>query len=176
MQKTWIKAIAILEMVGGVVGILFCIYGSVASGFAFNVMVVIPVSFGIFILSLIAGIYLWKGREFGRKASIVVQFIQLPKFASPAFTFMFSFGFDLFAHLTLSNGFSNLGIQFRFLADGQLFLMTEGTPILLGISIPAIIALIKLQNYRVEETMLTDEQGPPSPDEYFKEDGKITNN
>jgi len=167
MKNPWIKSIAILEIIGGIVGILFCVYESVAAGFALNVMVVLPVSLGIFILSLIASIYLWKETSFGRRASIIVQFIQLPKLISPAFTFMFSFGFDLFAHMTLVNDFSTVGVQFRVLADGQLFFMTQQTPVLLGISIPALIALLKLQNYSIEKPNLELEQVPPSPDEYF---------
>jgi hypothetical protein len=82
---------------------------------------------------------------------------------------MFSFGFDLFPHLTFVDGFSTIGIQFRFLADGQFFLMSEGRPILIGISIPAIIALIKLQNYRIEDSTSASEsiETPPGPGEYF---------
>ena len=170
MKSIWIKTIAIFEIVGGVVGILFCIYSSVVSGFAFNVMIVIPISLGIFILSLVAGIFLWNGSEKGRKASMVVQVIQLPKIVSPAFIFMFSFGFDLFPHITLVKDFSNIGVQFRILADGQLFVNSEGAPFLLGFSIPAIIALVKLSNYNANlqhgDSKAVNEN-PPGPEEYF---------
>jgi hypothetical protein len=48
------------------------------------------------IFSVVAGIALWCGTSFGRKASMVVQAIQLPKIISPALIFMFS--------LWISNG------------------------------------------------------------------------
>ena len=169
-ETTWIRTIAVLEIVGGAVGILFMAYISIAAGFAFSAMVVVPISLGIFVLSLIAGIYLWRQQEFGRKASIVTQFIQLPKLISPAFTFTFSFGFDFFPHITFVDSFVTAGIQFRFLADGQLFINSQGFPIFLGISLPAIIALQKLWNYNPtnegnESTICRDE--PPPPDQYF---------
>ena len=170
MKNIWIKTIAILEVIGGIVGILFMFYGAVASGFEFGFMLVGPISLGIFILSLVAGILLWKGKERGRKASIVVQFIQLPKLMSPALIFMYSFGFDLFPHITLVKDFSNVGIQFRVLADGQLFVNSAGAPLLLGISVPSIIALIKLWNYdpkELNEDSLNAYETPPSPDQYF---------
>lgn len=172
MNNVWIKGISIVEIIGGVVGILFMVYVAVSSDFALNVMVIIPIGLAIFVLSLIAGVSLWRNTEFGRKVSIVVQFLQLVKVMSPAFTFMFSFGFDLFPHLTLVDGFSTIGIQFRFLADGQFFLMSEGRPIFIGVSIPAIIALIKLQNYRIEDSTSASEpiETPPGPGEYFPQD------
>lgn len=164
MEKIWINIIAVLEIIGGIVGILFIVYASVVSGFAFNVMIIVPISLGIFSLSLVAGVYLWIGHEFGRKASIIIQWIQLPKISLSAITFMFSFGLDAFAHVTFMDDVANLGMQFRLFADGQLFFMTEETPILFGISLPAAFALIKLQNYKIENN---DSQEPPGPDEFF---------
>jgi hypothetical protein len=168
-NSTWFKIIAVLEMVGGGVGILFVLYSTVARGFALSTLEIAPIMIAIFVLSLIAGILLWKGNETGRKASIVVQFIQVSKFASPALIFMFSFGFDLFPHLTLTGDYSNAGIQFRFLSDGQLFLNPEGAPFLLGISIPALIAIAKLWNYDSElqaDDRASFEDKPPGPEEY----------
>jgi hypothetical protein len=168
-MNRWLKAIAILEMIGGVVGILYCPYMIFTSQFVLSTLVIIALFFVIYLTSLLAGIYLWKGTKFGRTASIVVQIIQLPKFISPALIFMFSFGFDLFVHLTVSSGFSKVGVEFRFLADSQLFFANEGAPILIGISIPAAIALVKLHSYDPEKPVREGQiqQGPPSPDKYL---------
>jgi len=83
--------------------------------------------------------------------------------------FMFSFGFDVFAHMTFMNSFATAGIEFRFLSDGQLFLGKESAPVLLGFSLPAMIALIKLQNYDPYEPQPAEtlDQDPPGPDRYF---------
>lgn len=53
-------------------------------------------------LAVVAGITLWRETSFGRKASIVVQFIQLPKITSPVIIFLFSFGFDFWLHASPS--------------------------------------------------------------------------
>lgn len=168
-ENTWMRIIAVLEIIGGGVGVLFVVYMSVMSEFAFNVIILMPIFLGIYILSLLAGIKLWERTEFGRKASIVTQFIQLPKLVSPAFTFMFSFGFDLFPHITFVNNLSTMGIQFRLFSDGQMFLNTQA-PLMLGFSLTSIFALIQLWNYdpnAVEEKASEGDDGPPGPEEYF---------
>jgi hypothetical protein len=134
--KTWIRTIAVFEMVGGTVGILFMLYVGLTTSFAWSALFVLPVVLLIFSFSFIAGLYLWRGTEFGRKSSIVVQLIQLPKLMSPFLVFSFSFGFDLFPHLSIMSGFSNVGIQFRVLADGQLFINSSVDGILLGSVFP----------------------------------------
>jgi hypothetical protein len=167
-KRIWIRIIAAFEIVGGIVGTLFMIYAAVAAGFAFKVMVIIPIALAIFILSLIAGIYLWKGAEFGRKASIVIQFIQLPKLMSPLLIFTFSFGADVFSHVTFFGEAYAVGLQFRFLSDSQLFVNTDPGFVLFGFSLPAVVALVTLWNYRpaIPED-LTGELNPPEPNEYF---------
>lgn len=164
----WLKCIAVLEMIGGAVGILYCPYMLIMSGLRLDALIIISLFLLIYILSLTAGIYLWKGTRFGRIASIVVQFLQLPKIISPIASITFSFGFDLYPHLTIIDGFSAVGFQFRFLADGQLFFNSGGAPLLLGFSIPAAVALVKLRNFDPDgiEVAGIFEQLPPSPDEY----------
>src|SRR5436309_3080870 len=101
MNFPWIKTIAVLEMVGGVVGVLFMVYVAMSSEFAVPVIFVGSFSSAIFVLSMLAGSWLWQGQRRGRTASIVIQCIQLPKVISGPLIFMFSFGFDVFAHVTL---------------------------------------------------------------------------
>ncbi len=161
--------IAVLEIIGGIVGILFMAWVSIMSGFALNVISVVPISLAIFTLSLVAGVYLWSETEFGRRASIVVQFIQLPKIATSALVFMFSFGLDVFPQLVLNNGQSFFGIQFRFLADSQLFFLSSGSTFILGFSLTSIIAIHKLWFYEVGRNEIPAEasETPPSPEIYF---------
>src|SRR5438477_10591583 len=98
MPKFWIYLIAILEIAGGVCGIAFVLVQSVTAPLErYNVLFAIIICL-IYLLSLVAGIALAVGREFGRVASIIVQAIQLPKYTSQLFIFTFSFGFDAYVY------------------------------------------------------------------------------
>src|SRR5262249_43826494 len=112
----------------------------------FNAMTLIfaPIPISIYFLSLVAGVALWRDNSFGRKASIVVQAIQLPKIVSPLIIFTFSFGFDLWVHILLTRGFSSLGFEFKFLAFNQFFFNVQDAPFGLGVSIIACISLAML--------------------------------
>src|SRR5262245_59111051 len=77
--SAWRKTIAVLEIIGGVTGL-----GSVAVVASQRQPVWPEVGLGaallgIFSLSLVAGILLWRDTRTGRLASMIVQLIQLPK-------------------------------------------------------------------------------------------------
>jgi len=167
MSFPWIRTIAALEMVGGVSGILFVLYVVLVAGFSMPILVVGTVCIAISVLSLLAGSWLWQGLVRGRTTSLIVQFIQLPKLVSVPLVFTFSFGFDLFPHLTILPENVNWGIQLRFLSDSQLYINTPNAPLLLGVSIPAIIAIAKLWDY--DPTLPTADiaSEPPGPEIYF---------
>src|SRR5262245_26314917 len=111
MSKTWVRIISVSEIVGGVAGAGLVIWMLLAAPFNALALIFAPLPFSINILSLVAGVALWRGSSFGRKASIVVQAIQLPKIVSPLIIFMFSFGFDLWVQILLTEGLSNLGFE-----------------------------------------------------------------
>src|ERR1700753_2948217 len=98
MRRILVRIIAVLEIVGGVVGICFVAWWLLAVPFNLINILLAPIPVGIYVFSLAAGASLWRGKSFGRKASIAVQAIQLPKIISPWLIFMFSFGFDLWVH------------------------------------------------------------------------------
>ena len=145
MSKFWICLIAILEIVGGICGIAFVIWQSLAAplnrySFPFAVIIFVVYSF-----SLTAGIALALGRKFGRVASIILQAIQLPKYTSQLLIFMFSFGFDAYVYgMLTTNAQVAFGLEFKFLAFNQLFVNVADAPVMFGISIPACVFLIML--------------------------------
>jgi len=164
VSKIWIRIISALEIIGGVVGIGFVIFWLLVTPANFLSLILAPIPIGIYILSLVAGITLWRGKPFGRKASIVVQVIQLPKIVSPLIIFMFSFGFDLWVHILFSREFFNVGFQFRFLAFNQFFFYAQDAPFGLGVSLSAGIFLAMLLRHkpaRVGDNLIV--LGPPSP-------------
>lgn len=165
----WLKVIAVLELVGGTFGILLMIYVAFASQFSWQVMIMLPIPIAIFVLSFFAGKELWKGTKFGRRASIAVQLIQLPKISSQYLIFSFSFGFDLFAQITTMNGMLFYGLQFRLLADSQLYIFLQQEPALgLGVSILSIVAIQILRYYGQSGQIDRPEipSLPPTPDAY----------
>jgi len=165
-MRILIRIISALEIVGGVFGIGFVIW--VMLKMPFNVFsgALGVISIGIYALSLVAGIALWGGRPFGRKASIIVQTIQVPKLVSPLFTFIFSFGFDLWVHYLLAGNFATLGFEFRFLAFNQLFINLPGAPLGLGVSISAFFFLTVLFRYQPEKTVNETAPPPPPPEDW----------
>jgi hypothetical protein len=163
MSKTWVRIISVSEIVGGVAGAGLVIWMLLAAPFNALALIFAPLPFSINILSLVAGVALWRGSSFGRKASIVVQAIQLPKIVSPLIIFMFSFGFDLWVHILLTEGLSNLGFEFRFLAFSQLFFNVPNAPFGLGVSITACIFLAMLLRYKPGKAAIFPPPPPPPP-------------
>jgi len=147
MSKFWIRLIAILEIVGGIFGIAFVVLQLVArqTGLLFA-----SIALAVYILSLVAGVALLRNRPFGRIGSIIVQCIQLPKYVSPLFVFMFSFGFDAYLYFALTNTANAItGFEFKFLAFNQLFVNVADAPVIFGVSIPASIFLAMLLKHRL---------------------------
>ena len=168
MTKTWLRILSILEMVGGIVGIAFVMWWFSVMPFHLYSLVVAPIPIGIYILSFVAGLLLWKGNRFGRTTSIIVQAIQIPKIFSPYIIFMFSFGFDLWVQVMISNeGYLTYGIEFRFLAFNQLFLNAQNTPFGFGVSITALIFLILLLSHKPYKSSNNEGMLPPQPNEYL---------
>jgi hypothetical protein len=157
MSKFWIYLIAILEIVGGVCGIAFILWQSVTTPLEhYNVLFAIIICV-IYLLSLVAGIALALGREFGRVASIIVQAIQLPKYTSQLLIFMFSFGFDAYVYgMLTTNAQAAFGLEFKFLAFNQLFINVADAPVMFGISIPACVFLVML--LRKPKTASSDDE------------------
>src|SRR5687768_5313351 len=175
-MKTWMRIIAVLEIIGGVFGIGLVIWLLLATPFDLFMLLLLPIPVGIYILSFVAGVGLWRGNSFGRKASIIVQAIQLPKVVCPLFTFIFSFGFDLWIHYLWYEGLSNLGFNFRFLAFYQLSINIPGPPTGLGVSVTAWIFLVMLRRYNTSSISEVDVPPPPPPAEWSENPNAAPNN
>ena len=155
MSKFWILLIAILEIIGGIFGIAFVVLQIVAGQTG---LVFASVACAVYILSFAAGVALLRNRPFGRVGSIIVQSIQLPKYGSQLFVFMFSFGFDAYLYFALTNTANAImGFEFKFLAFNQLFVNVADAPVIFGVSIPASIFLAMLLKYKRRA-------GSPDPD------------
>jgi hypothetical protein len=164
MTKKWMRAISVLEIIGGVCGILSIFWLFLVSPFDIYSLLFAPILIGIHAFSLLAGFWLWSGKHKGRTASIIVQIIQVPKIISPYMIFMFSFGFDLWIEfLVARNGMANYGVQLRLLTFYQFFFNAENAPFGLGISITALICLAMLINYKPQALIDNEINEPPVP-------------
>ncbi|HEV2669184.1 MAG TPA: hypothetical protein VG324_29980 [Blastocatellia bacterium] len=166
MSKTRVRIISAAEIVGGVFGIGEVIWALIVTPFNSLALILAHIPISIYILSLVAGVALWRDNSFGRKASIVVQAIQLPKIVSPLIIFTFSFGFDIWVHILLTSEFSKLGFEFRYLAANELFFNLQDAPFGLGVSITACIFLATLLRHkpgRAKEAAMLPPPPPPPP-------------
>ena len=153
------------EIVGGVFGIGDVIWAVIVTHFNALALFLAHIPISIYILSLVAGVALWQDNLFGRKASIVVQAIQLPKIVSPLIIFTFSSGFDIWVQILLTREFSKLGFEFRSLADNEFFFNVQDAPFGLGVSITACIFLAMLLRHkpgRAKEAAILPPPPPPS--------------
>jgi hypothetical protein len=141
MLKWWLKVVAGIEVLGGIIGAIYVVVGVLMSD-----VNIYTISFGIlgiivFSLSLIAGITLWKEHRLGKPLSIIIQLIQLPKILSPVVAFSFSFGFDFYVIWTFIGDFSHLGFNARFLEEHILMINDANAPFGIGISIISCVFL-----------------------------------
>jgi hypothetical protein len=176
MTKVWRRLISVLEIVGGVFGIVILAWELVASPAHGYLLLLAPMSYGIYILSLVAGVLLWREHRAGRMASIVVQMIQLPKLVSPLLVFTFSFGFDFYPYVQFEEGFSKVGADLKVLAFHQLYVNMQGAPIGGGVSIPAIVFLIVLLRYKPAVTLGKMPPPPPTNAEWGEAVGAAPDN
>jgi len=164
--RIWMKIIAVLEIIGGIFGFLIIAWVLVSMPFDPTALVLAPIVFLIYGLSLFAGIALLRDRRYGRTASIVVQCIQIPKIFSPALIFMFSFGFDVWVHFLLHPNFTTAGVEIKLGAFNQLFISVPDAPLGLGISLVGPVFLALLLKYNPSAAPEPIEPPPPPPGEF----------
>jgi hypothetical protein len=163
MSRVLIRSIAVLEIIGGVSGPLLVIWALAVSPLNLITLVISIFPLCIFMLSVVAGVGLWRGTPFGRNASILIQAIQIPKIISPLMIFVVSVGVDLWIHIVVSELFSNVGFEFKVLAFYQIFFAVPQAPYGLGISVTSCIFLVVLIKYRPGQVVTSDDPLSPPP-------------
>jgi hypothetical protein len=139
------KAIALMEIVGGVTGFLWVGVEVIQRRIVGVELVLGGIVAAIFLLSLFSGLLLWQDLRTGYGASIVIQLLQLPKILAVQFTFVLSFGFDAWVMLIMLP--DRHGFDFRLQPGGFYYLhlaRPPGAPLGLGISIVSCVTLVLL--------------------------------
>ena len=95
MSRRWVRAIAVLEIVGGVSGVPAVLIEILNQKPQSAILVMGFALIAIFLLSLFAGIQLWRNKRSGYTTSIMVQLIQFPKIVTGSLAFMIELRVDV---------------------------------------------------------------------------------
>jgi hypothetical protein len=156
-----VRMIAILEMLGGVAGVGVVFWQILAAPDEDPSVTLAPVAAALYLFSFVAGLLLWGKKPFGRKASMAIQVLQVPKLMSPQIAFIFSVGCDFWVHYLWREGFTILGFELKLLAFHQIFIAEPNAPFLFGISITAPIFLAVLGRYNPNSLSSREPPAPP---------------
>ena len=158
----WCKAIAALEILGGgtglAVGTLFPLLNS--SFYLSPAIVALDI---LFLLSIIAGVYLWRNHHFGFNLSLFLFLLQIPQFVLGGISFQFISGISITPMIySTSRG---MGVELApFLGPGGEFAIRSAyNPELIfsiGINIFAVIVsfilikhMVKDEDQKLEESI-----------------------
>jgi len=149
----WCKAVAVFQILGGgtglVVGTLFPLLNS-----SFNLNPAIVALNILFLLSIIAGVYLWRNHEFGFNLSVFLFLLQIPQFVLGGISFQFISGISITPMIySTSRG---MGVELApFMGPGGEFVIQSAyNPDLIfsiGINIYAVILAFILIKHMVKD-------------------------
>lgn len=138
----WCQVIAALEILGGgtglVVGTLFPLLNS-----SLNLGPGIVALDILFLLSIIAGVYLWGNHKFGYHLSVLLFVLQIPQFALGGISFQFVSAISITPILNFTTGGMGVGLAPLMGPGGEFAIRSAYNPDLLlsiGINIYAVIA------------------------------------
>ena len=167
MNPGWLKAIAVLEIVGGVCGTASVAYFLILRAPTPGEIGLAAVLIGLYLFGLFAGVMLWRGTRVGRVTSIVAQLVQLPKVLSPALAFMMSYGLD-FTVMALSNpGRGGHELSFNVWGPSHHLVLVgaEGLRAGFGVSVVSLFALwlLRRSGATAAPTVSTAPRAEPAP-------------
>lgn len=154
-RQMLLKVVAVLEIIGGVGGPAWLLFGLVWAKFPTDQLAGVAVGTAIFLLSLFAGVMLWRDRPVGYATSAAVQFAQLLKIATPQFAFMLSLGGDVSVVSVTHQDPAGRSLRvLSFNSQAGAFSVVEfgrppGAPQVFGISIVSCLALAVLRKGRL---------------------------
>lgn len=145
VSRYWLRVVAVFEIVGGLSGLLSIAVEAVRAELWFGVTLSRLIPAALFLLSLVAGVQLWRNKRTGYWASIAVQIVQLPKLVTASFAFMMSFGFDVMVLRVPSSGSAGYGLVFNAAVPEYHLWLPGG----LGVDAGVGFSIISCVNLRV---------------------------
>ena len=149
-------------MLGGVAGVGTVFWQILVAPDDDPAITLAPIPAALYVFSSVAGLLLWLGKPGGRKASMAVQVLQVPKLMSPQIAFIFSVGCDLWVHYLWRDEFSLVGFELKLPAFHQIFTSEADAPFVFGISLTALFFLAVLGRYKPNYLSLREPPAPPS--------------
>lgn len=146
-MKKGIKIIGVYETLGGLVGVGILLWVGLQGFFDSRLgsILIVLFAFLMYILSIISGYLILKGRYFGLLLSRFIQVIQIPIFSIGGLSYLFVSGILLSVHLS-SNG-SNMAAGSNVLLGSKFNITFPPQPdstTIIGINIIALIAFLYL--------------------------------
>lgn len=136
----WIRIIAGIEIFGGIYGAIFSIKNVFTAKEQMFFYILASI---LFVISLYAGIYLWKKTRLGLNLSIALQVFQILQFSLGSFLYLFYSGF----YIALGKAGARFMLDFG-VGSNFLFYFTKTPPELFRVNLVAVVAMIYLMVVR----------------------------
>lgn len=153
------KVISVYEMLGGIIWIIF--FGlwylptlieklDVMSNSikVYITLIVCVIMIGLYIMSFVAGILLWKNKKVGITLSYIIQVMQIPYILIPGFTYTVISGLQLGACVIISSNSFLFKVLFYIGSTATIYVGNTTQYILLGINIMPIIIMVQLRKIK----------------------------
>jgi len=153
MNNKVIKFISLIQIIGGVLGILI--------SFQFLSLHILPISLLIliiFVLSIIAGIYLWQEKNIGYWLTYIVQVLQVPYVVTNIISYSIVSGLQLAFIIVSSSQILNLNTNFWIGSNANFGIYNEVPFSALGFNIVPVIIILYLVNYQLKQKRQKEEK------------------
>ncbi len=147
MKRNWRKAIALIEIIGGLSGIGLTFYVMInTEADVFTKLLFGGLAFAPFLISIVAGLLLWRNHAAGAVLSMIVQAVQVPKFSFPGVMYLFYSGVDAGTLLTWPGPGQEVRLHFAVNFGGNVrrHIGEHEDGLLLGLNIFALFAFFYL--------------------------------
>ncbi|MEA1786999.1 hypothetical protein U1E44_12925 [Arenibacter sp. GZD96] len=145
-NRTFLKGIGILEIVGGITGIGLIIWLMLQESETNTlVLLILLIAVGFYFYSIYAGIILFKKLENGVLHSLVLQYLQIPAFSIGGFTYIMTSG----GYFLLGFNFATSSINFSFAliaSKFQIDILTNSDSAFIKLNLLAILVLALIEN------------------------------
>ena len=146
MNNKVIKFISLIQIIGGILGILI--------SFQFLILLLLPTNLFIllvFLLSLIAGIWLWQEKKLGYLLTYIVQILQVPYIVTNVISYSIVSGLQLAFIIEFSSQILNLNTRFWIGSNANFSIFNEVPFSALGFNIVPLIIILYLVNYQLKQ-------------------------
>lgn len=140
MKTRWNKPIAILQILGGIVGILVSLVSLAALKPNFLIILIFLPFVSLYLLSIVAGVLLWRRHRLGIPLSVIVQVPQIISFSINKLAYLFISGLQI-AFILKSK---KIAIEFMLGSKWHLNFATEDHSLTIGLNIIALFIVIYL--------------------------------